>query len=185
MALPEFLMKTSEALGAAPIGGGLAGSETLEFTEQHQEQDQWCWAAVSVSVSHFYDAASTWTQCDLVNAELNRSDCCWNGSTSQCDRPWNLNSPLSRTQNLNTMDNSAALFADLISEIDNRRPIGCRIGWFAGGGHFVVIHGYSTSGGQWVTVGDPFYGPSTYSYDGFCSAYRNSGEWTHTYNTQA
>jgi hypothetical protein len=30
---------------------------------QYQESNEWCWMAVATSVSHFYNPASTWTQC--------------------------------------------------------------------------------------------------------------------------
>lgn|SRR2546425_3447556 len=190
MSLPEFLKKTKQKLDPMGLLSAVGGapqalSRTLLFSEETQQQDQWCWAAVTVSISHFYDAASDWTQCTLVNAELSRSDCCWNGSTLSCNRPWTLERPLSRTNNLNWMDGSAAAFPDVVTEIDNHRPLGCRVGWSAGGGHFVVVHGYSDgANGSWVSVADPFYGPSTYTYDVFCTSYRNSGQWTHSCYTQ-
>jgi hypothetical protein len=190
MSLPDLLKTTKQKLdpmGALSAVGGAApaSSATLSFSEQTQEQDQWCWAAVTVSVSHFYDPASGWIQCSLVNAEFGRGDCCWNGNASPCNQPWSLDSPLSRTANLNRMEGNATLFQDLIIEIDRGRLLGCRIGWTSGGGHFVVIQGYSDgANGSWVSVADPFYGPSTYTYDSFCTSYRNSGQWTHSYYTQ-
>jgi hypothetical protein len=56
----------------------------LLFSMPTQLQTQRCWAACSVSVSLFYDSASGWTQCSVVNAELGQTTCCQNGSTSQC-----------------------------------------------------------------------------------------------------
>jgi hypothetical protein len=55
---------------------------------QPQLQSQWCWAACSTSVSHLYDASSSWTQCRVVNAELGQTGCCQEGSSGQCNRPW-------------------------------------------------------------------------------------------------
>ena len=52
--------------------GGLFGWHRIPFVMQHQQQTQWCWAAVSVSVSHYYSPWSGWTQCAMVNAELVR-----------------------------------------------------------------------------------------------------------------
>ena len=75
----------------------LRGSaRTCGLTVEHQTQTQWCWAAVSNSVSHFYDAGSTWTQCTIVNAELGQSTCCSNGSSSACNKPWYLDKALTR-----------------------------------------------------------------------------------------
>ena len=33
---------------------------------QYQESNEWCWIANATSVSHFYDPASTWTQCQVM-----------------------------------------------------------------------------------------------------------------------
>ena len=33
---------------------------------QYQETTEWCWMAVATSVSHFYNPASTWTQCQVM-----------------------------------------------------------------------------------------------------------------------
>jgi len=33
---------------------------------QYQETNEWCWIANAVSVSHFYNPASTWTQCQVM-----------------------------------------------------------------------------------------------------------------------
>src|SRR4051812_27451016 len=72
------------------------------FTMQHQQQTQWCWSATSVSTSHFYNSASAWTQCSLVNSALGQTSCCVDGSTSTCNQPNVLTTPLSLTGNLAT-----------------------------------------------------------------------------------
>jgi hypothetical protein len=33
---------------------------------QYQETGEWCWIAVATSINHFYDPASTWTQCKIM-----------------------------------------------------------------------------------------------------------------------
>src|SRR5882757_5071787 len=33
---------------------------------QYQLSNLWCWIAVATSISHYYDAGSTWTQCQLM-----------------------------------------------------------------------------------------------------------------------
>jgi papain like cysteine protease AvrRpt2 len=188
MSLPKLLQETKQKIkfpAIAAMGGAPQSSATLPFSQQRQQQDQWCWAAVTVSVSLFYDAGTGWTQCSLVNAELSRVDCCSNGSSSACNKPSTLDAPLSRTGNLRGMNQTLAPFPDVVSEIGSKHPLGCRIGWALGGGHFVVVRGYSIgANGSWVNVADPFYGPSTYVYSVFCTSYRNSGKWTHSYFTQ-
>jgi hypothetical protein len=66
----------------------------LNFAMQTQLQSEWCWAATSSSVSHFYDLASTFTQCSIVNNQQNQMTCCADGSTPQCNTPWYLNQAL-------------------------------------------------------------------------------------------
>ena len=60
---------------------GVAGQPTahlLNFTVPAQTESNWCWAAVSTGVAHYYDNASTVTQCQVVNAQTGRTDCCTN-----------------------------------------------------------------------------------------------------------
>ncbi len=68
----------------------------LDFWMQHQQQTNWCWAAVATSVSHFFNPASTWTQCAVANGELNRNDCCGSGASGPCNVYGFLGSSLTR-----------------------------------------------------------------------------------------
>jgi len=167
---------------AAPAGGAQAG---LGFCMQDQTQTQWCWAATAVGMSLFYNPSSTWTQCSLVNRELGQTTCCQDGSSAVCNRPWYLQNALQTTGNLVQWVAGAASFADVQQEINAKRPLAARIGWSGGGGHFVVLDGYDTTAGQYLSVQDPWYGHSTYSYLAFQTAYQGSGEWTHSYYTKA
>ena len=42
----------------------------LDFSMHHQQQTNWCWAAVSTSVALFFNPSSGWTQCAVANGEL-------------------------------------------------------------------------------------------------------------------
>jgi hypothetical protein len=152
---------------------------------QHQQQTQWCWAAVAVSISLYYNPASGWTQCDLVNAELGQTTCCVNGGSTACNRPWYLDRALIRTGNLASFSSGALTFGAVRTEIDNRTPPCARIGWSGGGGHVVGIGAYLQLGAsRWLTICDPWYGVSSQSLPIFQSSYQGSGSWTHTYRTQ-
>jgi hypothetical protein len=158
----------------------------LAFTMQAQLESQWCWAACSASVSLFYDSASGWTQCSVVNAELGQSTCCQNGSTSQCNQPWYLDLALARTGNLASWLGGTGTIAQIRNEIRNRRPLGARIGWSGGGGHFVMIAGYrSCDPDEYIDVRDPIYGSSDIPRATFASSYQGTGAWTHTYYTES
>jgi hypothetical protein len=152
----------------------------VNFTMQPQQQSQWCWSATATSTAHFYDSASAWTQCSLVNAELGQSSCCNDGSTSACNQPWFLNNVLDRTQNLRSWSGTVAMASEVDAELAAGNPVGIRIGWFGGGGHFMVLSAYNSVLNQ-VEVRDPIFGTSVYDYDDFRDNYQDAGSWTHTY----
>ncbi|MCQ4188502.1 hypothetical protein NEI07_02625 [Methylocystis sp. NLS-7] len=153
---------------------------------QLQTQRNWCWAATSTSVSHFYIAASHWTQCLVANGELGHSDCCNSPVPSVCDVSWYLDRALQRTSNLDHMVAGTIAFDDIKAEIDAGRVVGVRVGWSGnGGGHFLAIYGYSEVGPrQFVDVDDPIYGKSHLSLSAFSTSYQGNGTWTHTYFTK-
>ncbi len=161
---------------------------------EHQQQTQWCWAAVSNSVSHFYDAGSTWTQCSIVNSELGQTSCCTNGSTAACNKSWYLDKALTRVGCLLSWASGTLSFATVQSLVNNGRPPCARQGWSGGGGHFMAITCYfegilgllagSGSTAKRLRITDPWYGDSVIDYDLFVSGYQGTGTWTHSYRTQ-
>jgi papain like cysteine protease AvrRpt2 len=157
----------------------------VALTMQDQLQSQWCWAACSASVSRFYDTASSWTQCRVVNAELEQTGCCQDGATGQCNQPWYLQRALTRTGNLVSWSSGTVPMATIRSQIDAGRPVGVRIGWAGGGGHFVMISGCLDAATGLLEVRDPIFGTSEISIASFASNYQGSGSWTHTYYTEA
>jgi hypothetical protein len=159
--------------------------DRLDFQMQHQQQSNWCWAAVSTSVALYYDAASTWTQCTVANGELSRTDCCGTGASTSCNVYGYLNTALTRVGHLDRMDSSVASFQAVDDEIDAGRPIGIRVAWSGGGAHFLAVIGYLEDDTNYVAVDDPIYGKSDLTYDTLKTSYQGSGSWTHTYYTQA
>jgi len=153
--------------------------DQLAFTMQHQQQDNWCWAAAATSIAHYYDASSSLTQCAVANAQLGRADCCGSGAGGPCNVPSGLPGPIQIAGHFDHSTVGVATVADTRTEIDHGRPLGIRIGWSGGGGHFIVITGYHLSGGQFLHVDDPWYGPSDVSYSTLEFAYQGSGSWTH------
>jgi hypothetical protein len=166
--------------------GSLFTTKQLSFTMQAQLASNWCWAATSNSVSHFYWSLSTWTQCKIVNAELGRTDACNTPTPAGANIPWYLDKALDRTHNFVSIHAAPATFAQIRAEIDAGRPMGARIGWNGGGGHFMVIYGYSTWLGQeYVDIDDPIYGKSHLTLEDFSTNYQGSGSWTHYYITKS
>ena len=160
----------------------------LCFVMHAQEQTQWCWSATATSVALYYNAVSTWTQCSLVNAEFGRSDCCTSPASNNCNLPWTLDTALTRVGHLAAVTGTTTTFADLRTELDNGRPLGARIGWSGGGGHFNIVSCYTWNlllRAQTLQIEDPWYGTSVWDYDTFRTAYQGTGSWTHSYRTKA
>jgi len=166
-------------------------SHCLGYPRQDQQQTEWCWAGVSAAVAAFYDAATTWTQCAIANAELGFTDCCGAGGSGACNVPWYLDRALTRVGHLVAMTIGTANFATVKGEINAGRPICCRIAWSGGGGHFVALTCWFSFARrrkpvlQWVRVSDPWsaYGTSVWRFSAFATAYQGTGSWTHTYTT--
>ena len=194
MPIPSFLSPSSLNLSAqAPSALATGGSPApqkhrLAFSIEKQEQANWCWSAVSVSVERFYDSNSTRTQCSLANEALQRQDCCADGGPAQdkCNKPWYLDRVLTITRNYDHMDASSLSFSDIVQQLNAGSAIGCRIGWFGGGGHFAVIIGslVAASGTRYVDIADPIWPESQVAFDDFPSSYQTGGDWTHTYFTR-
>lgn len=180
MPVPQLLLDT-----ATPVSLPAAAADDtlgLDFVILTQDQDNWCWAAVAASVSQFYDVASHWSQCAVVNRVLNQPDCCSNGGSSACDRQAALDVALSVTGNLRSPQAPPASFDDIVSEIQNGAPVVCRIQFPGNLGHAVVIYGCSINN-QTLQVADPQDTESTCDYESFRVAYKGNGIWTHTFFT--
>ncbi|MEB2360098.1 MAG: hypothetical protein OZ929_02090 [Bryobacterales bacterium] len=157
---------------------------------QEQDADQWCWAAVSVSLEHYFFPISTTSQCQMAQDVLGAADCC--SDREVCNQPRKLQEALDvirrktaklpRRLTFQTLPQPLG-FPDIRREIDAGFPVCARIGWAGGGGHFVVVSGYrqSPSGDSKVDVADSLFGESTTDFDEFLSAYRDSGQWTATF----
>ncbi|HWX97097.1 MAG TPA: papain-like cysteine protease family protein [Solirubrobacteraceae bacterium] len=158
--------------------------DRLELEVPHQEQDNWCWAATSDGVAHFYDDDTGWTQCEIANSNLARTDCCGSAGAGVCNVYGFLDRALNAVGHLDHMASEAADFQTVDSEIDARRPLGVRVAWAGGGAHFVAIGGYRELPEPYVHVEDPWYGPSDVPYSTLRSGYQASGTWTHTYWTR-
>jgi hypothetical protein len=193
MALPAFLgplttIHLTSQPDARSIGGAGTSTEKLELSVAGQEQTNWCWAAVSSSVSRFYDMASTWDQCKVANSALSRNDCCGAGAANLCNIRWCLAAALTATGNLRgQMLRRSLTFAEIRAEIARNSPVGSRVEWRGGGGHFQAIVGWLVGheGTEYIDVSDPAFGDTQIAYSEFVAFYRSSGEWTHSYLTQS
>jgi hypothetical protein len=131
-------------------------SVRLSFDMQQQTETNWCWAAVSTSVAHFYDCASPWTQCTVANGETGRTDCCGSGAAGACNIYGTLDTSLARVGHFNHMVNGSITRGSVETEIIAGRPIGVRTAWSGGGAHFLAIIGALVN--DYYAVDDPIYG---------------------------
>lgn len=169
-------------LGPVTIGGAPAVQRFLAFALQHQNQTNWCWAAVTSSIAGYFKNQG-WPQCRVVNGGLGQTNCCANGSSQQCNAPWYLDKALTNVGNFANYVANPLPMAAVRAEIDAGRPIGVRIGWAAGGGHFVTITGYS--GQSVLDIQDPWFGHSSQDFNEFSVRYLGGGKWTDSYATKA
>ncbi|MEV5575322.1 papain-like cysteine protease family protein [Spirillospora sp. NPDC052269] len=162
---------------------------------EHQQQTNWCWVATAVSVSHYYEPASVWLQCLVIDDEFGYSSddsCCRDdlGPTPACNQPGSEYLALKRVGHSGQIEDSGS--ASLLeNEIAARRPIVTAIAWSGGGGHSPLISGYADIVisvdpyvlERYLYIEDPFYGQSFIPYDTFHVSYQGSGQWTRTYYT--
>lgn len=185
MALAQVIAQNLKPIGGPFLAAALGGSPAHHIRGFHiprQEQDNWCWAAVAFGVAAHYGAV--WQQCDIAGLELGQQCCPPGTNTGVCNVPYYLDLALTRVGHFRALIVGAVpLNPQVIAEIIANLPVGVRIGWPDGTGHFVAIAGYSTTGGQFVDVEDPWYSASTVTYAVLQSAYQGSGTWTHTYWT--
>jgi hypothetical protein len=167
----------------------------LDFNIELQQHNNWCWAAVAVSVDRYFDRKSTWCQCRVASKmakmeKLKVKNCgtCQKPkhAPKACNRPWSLDKALKIVDRLKGKPPLRPLtFEQTERRIKAGRPVCVRIQWGGGqGGHFVVISGYATgkSGSRWVDVEDPHAGSSTWRYDEFRENYQYAqGHWVETY----
>ena len=156
-----------------------------------QQQLNWCWAAVAQTVAHYFFPLTPLTQCRIASKYLNQGNsCCEDGSGDACDQVADLNAVLDKlNESLHpkmhkTAYARALTFDEVRAAIDSAAPICVRIEWSGGGGHFVMITGYSISGTEprfWLDVSDPFFPDTVLPFDFFSSQYYSVGHWTHSY----
>ena len=127
-----------------------------------------------------------WTQCEIVNAELGRNDCCSTPLPVGCNLQHPLGATLKRTGNLvgNPIASSVPM-DDVAEEIRNGHPICVRVEWTTinNMGHFLAIIGYNIILDQ-LLVADPLFGESQSVFSAFETNYLNKGTWTHSYKVQ-
>lgn len=170
----------------------------ITFDMETQQHSEWCWAAVTVSVDHYFNNKSTWCQCRLVThvaklkkgLNLNVKNCgtCQKPDPvpEKCNKTFYLDKALRTVRRLKGKARDAPLsFHQVDKEIKARRPVCAEITWGKGpDAHAVVISGCvrAKSGRRYVDVEDPLSGSSTWLLEEFLTNYQYAnGRWTATF----
>ncbi|MGY3233213.1 hypothetical protein ACVMAJ_000103 [Bradyrhizobium sp. USDA 4448] len=116
--------------------------KALNFHLEYQEKTNWCWAALAVSVAKTYASSGKYSQCEIANGELGRTDCCKKDKDEPCNvfgylmsslnrldrfEQWNVRRP-EKSERLR-LQVRYAIQAEARSEIDQGRPLCARIAW--------------------------------------------------------
>lgn len=176
----------------APVKGGGEAPEQpplgaeLHLDMEHQEQDQWCWAAVAVSVGNFYDEDRDLEQCAVVNDSFDREDCCGDVVPSACNQPNLIEDVIRDLGNLDQYYGEDIDFDAVTGEIDAGSPVVVGIDWGDDSGHYVAIDGYSVGAtGDLINVKDPWDGGGIFIFDDFPASINADATWDETCTTKA
>ncbi|WP_121011871.1 papain-like cysteine protease family protein [Saccharothrix australiensis] len=156
-ATPHGLIKTEEhtrVRDVAPVRASLhatpLASKKLNYTQQVQQQNQWCWAATGASIEQ------------TLGVTVSQQAFCAAGKGSSpgyCpNQPAQIPEIVRgfRGTGFNAQDARGPIsFASITQQIDAGIPHLTGIYWTSGGGHAEVIYGYDSTN-QTLMVGDPW-----------------------------
>jgi Papain-like cysteine protease AvrRpt2 len=166
-------------------------SESLAVTLRPQETSMWCWAASGQMVMEFQ--GTNVAQCTQANNRFGVTNCgcsqCSTAGSSCVTGGWPEFDKYGFT--FQTTSDAPLAWATLRGEVSSAPSCGTRAfafswHWPGGGGHMMVVNGYSSSGGvNWVDVLDPW-APCTgddtvMSYDFYNTAPGDHTHWNDYY----
>jgi hypothetical protein len=120
-----------------------------------QKTEKWCWAA-SAEMCMKYLGETNISQCEIVNNALNKTDCCSTPTPPACINGnfpdfGKYNYSFSRTSG------SALSWMEIRKQLGTlKKPIAFSWMHEGGGGHMMVVTGYTTIDGiNWLYINDP------------------------------
>lgn len=156
------------------------------YVQERQQQDQWCWAAVAVSVSRFFGRQPQRAQCGLVplvNTHLGA--CC--AAPSRCNETGSLREALTVTTNLEREPEGPVALSVIQEQIAApvSRPVPIRVARSDGTAHVMAIVGFDGDGPSCqLVIDDPLFGRDRVSYGTLQRELYKGGHWSHTYFTE-
>lgn len=130
---------------------------TVQVVGQHESM--WCWATSAKMVMEYVAPLPRVPECVEANYHTHNTDCCTDGSSAACDKGGPLN-PLPRYPFTysDTPPHTPMTFDQLRYQVwVSKSPVGFAWSWVGGGGHVMVVTGYSTDsqGNQYVWINNP------------------------------
>ncbi|SFW67531.1 papain-like cysteine protease family protein [Amycolatopsis australiensis] len=136
-------------LGAAPRAATTA-AVSLNYSQQVQQNDEWCWAADGASIEQFHGAPTS--QEEFCAAGKGTSPGYCPNEAAQIDEIVN---GFHGTGFSAESAGGAVSFSTITQQIDAGDPALTGIYWSTGGGHAEVIYGYDAANRS-IDVGDPW-----------------------------
>lgn len=164
----------------AATGSAFAQSYMLNVPQRVQEHSQWCWAGASQMVLNF--KGKNPSQCAEANYALGINYACGNSTfnwNSRANQPNSTNavSYIIKGWGVNSSVTGVLSQSSSTANINASRPYVILWQWTGGGGHFVVVKGYS---GNYLAINDPWPGNGSY-WRTYSSTVSASDRWW--YNT--
>jgi len=175
-----------------------ANSALLSLNKYSQQQTQWCWAAITQTVANYFGHYKP--QCRMASRFIKTQPgeyCCTaaKAGSSECNQPYYLDRSIGHYNMLNQFTGGTLPTTSVVGQIGAKRPVGMRIGWNGGGGHFILaygarhdvtFHGFPPKPKVIETfhVWDPANGgdAAVVARAGVTN-YKSAGSWTHSYTT--
>ena len=174
---PAAELNVLRAAVAAMAAGGAAPSQKIvtNVSMIGQEQSNWCWSAVTQTIKQWAGTSASQTDVATTHVTYNGrtqtcatpnettttgNDCAAGASCAAgCNDPHILVVVLKENKHFASYitQGSAPSFNDLVSRLNADKPVPCRVQWSTGGGHFIVVVGWTIddTGAQLVHVLDP------------------------------
>jgi hypothetical protein len=160
---PSFYFRTASAalavLGAVAAGRAVAQplptGNSLAVTLRPQETDMWCWAASGQMVMEYLGRLVA--QCEQANNRFGLTACCQSPVPGDCAQGgWPEFGKYGFTYH--TTSDTPLSWDQIKEQISVRHtPFAFSWHWTGGGGHMMVVTGYSEhDGDRWVRVLDPW-----------------------------
>lgn len=165
--MKKNMKKTMRMLISALLFGAtsaaLAQSYQLSVPLRVQEHSQWCWAGASQMILHYNGKNAT--QCAEVNYAMGINYACGNSTfnwNSYANRPNSTNAISYILNGWGVRSSVTGVLSQSNSNwyINNKKPYSLLWQWRSGGGHFVVVRGYS---GSYLYINDPWPGNGSYT----------------------